>query len=127
MESRLAKHEFNVDPAMVDFALLHELFTSQRTFMVQLLENPALLEHEKFTDLLRAVFHLGEELSFRDGVPADGENDVKHLCGDLQRAYRNIVLQWIEYMGDLKVNYPYLFSLAMRTNPFDPEADVRVG
>jgi hypothetical protein len=27
-------------------------------------------------------------------------------------------------MGYLKNNYPFLFSLAMRTNPFDPKSSV---
>jgi len=30
-------------------------------------------------------------------------------------------------MEHLKNEYPYLFSLAIRTNPFDPEASVEVG
>jgi len=30
-------------------------------------------------------------------------------------------------MHHLKRNYPYLFSLAIRTNPFDPNARVIVG
>jgi hypothetical protein len=29
---------------------------------------------------------------------------------------------WLEYMEHLKDNYPYLFSLAMRVNPFDKTA-----
>ena len=34
----------------------------KRRFLLALLENPNLLEHETFTDSLRAVFHLTEEL-----------------------------------------------------------------
>jgi hypothetical protein len=30
--------------------------------------------------------------------------------------------QWLDYMKHLKGNYPFLFSLAMRTNPFDQNA-----
>jgi hypothetical protein len=33
-----------------------------------------------------------------------------------------LVHQWLDYMRHLKKDYPYLFSLAMRTNPFDQEA-----
>jgi hypothetical protein len=33
-----------------------------------------------------------------------------------------LVQQWLEYVKYLKDNYPYLFSLAMRTNPFDQTA-----
>jgi hypothetical protein len=29
-------------------------------------------------------------------------------------------------MQHLKTDYPYLFSLAVRTNPFDPDAKVEV-
>jgi hypothetical protein len=29
-------------------------------------------------------------------------------------------------MQHLKNNYPYLFSLAVRTNPFDPQATVEI-
>ena len=35
---------------------------------MRLLENPVLLEHQAFTDLLRAVFHLAEELAYRKSV-----------------------------------------------------------
>jgi len=30
--------------------------------------------------------------------------------------------QWLDYMKHLKNNYPFLFSFAIRTNPFDTEA-----
>lgn len=49
------------------------------------------------------------------------------LGGDIRRTYSRIVLEWLHYMEHLKEDYPYLFSLAMRTNPFDPEAKVEVG
>jgi len=32
----------------------------------------------------------------------------------------------LAYMKHLKKEYPYLFSLAVRTNPFDPGASVEV-
>ena len=45
-----------------------------------------------------------------------------HLEGDIVRIYRLLVLEWVNYMRYLQSNYGYLFSLAMRMNPFDPEA-----
>lgn len=30
--------------------------------------------------------------------------------------------EWLAYMGHLRESYPYLFSLAARTNPFDRNA-----
>jgi len=34
------------------------------------------------------------------------------------------IFEWLQYMEHLLNNYPYLFSLAIRINPFDPDADV---
>lgn len=33
-----------------------------------------------------------------------------------------LALQWLDYLEHLKIQYPYLFSLAARKNPFDPDA-----
>jgi hypothetical protein len=95
---------------------------SRRAFLLALLGNPNLLEHDKFTDLLWAVFHLTDELVYREdfaGLPA---TDLQHLAQDLRRAFHLLVLEWLAYMQHLKQSYPYLFSLAIRTNPFDPDA-----
>ena len=88
-------------------------------FLLRLLENPNLLEHESFTKLLRAVFQLTEELAQRKDVRKLPDTDYTHLEGDIKRAYVLLVDEWLDYMKYLKDNYPYLFSLAMRTNPFD--------
>ena len=84
-----------------------------------MLENPTLLEHESFTELLRAVFHLLEELVSRDTLSDLPDTDIDHLSGDIGRVYGLLVGEWLDYMQHLKNNYPYLFSLSMRTNPFD--------
>jgi len=85
-----------------------------------------LLEHESFTGLLRAVFHLTEELEKRKDFKKLPGSDIEHLAGDIKRAYVLIVNGWLDYMKYLKNNYPYLFSLAMRTNPFDETASLIV-
>jgi hypothetical protein len=49
-----------------------------------------------------------------------------HLNGDVERVYGLLISEWIMYMEHLMNNYPYLFSLAMRVNPFDPHAKVEI-
>jgi hypothetical protein len=44
------------------------------------------------------------------------------LPGDVQRGYVLLIKEWLAYMAHLQTRYPYLFSLALRTNPFDPFA-----
>ena len=87
-----------------------------------MVQNPVLFEHAPFTELLRAIFHLTEELESRDHLIDLPENDYAHLAGDIQRAYMLLMFQWLDYMKYLMNRYPYLFSLAMRKNPFDKTA-----
>ena len=81
---------------------------------------------EAGTELLWAVFHLTDELAQRKDVSGLSDSDYGHLSGDIKRAYQHLILQWLDYMKHLKRDYPYLFSLAMRTNPFDENASVEV-
>ncbi|MFA6321612.1 MAG: hypothetical protein WCY36_07135 [Candidatus Omnitrophota bacterium] len=100
--------------------------TERRGLLLNLLANPNLLEHETFTDLLWAVFHLSEELAARKDLAALSKTDHEHIVKDMNRAYGLILRDWILYMKHLKDNYPYLFSFAMRTNPFDTNARIEV-
>ncbi|MBI5681411.1 MAG: hypothetical protein HZC47_11000 [Methanobacterium sp.] len=105
---------------------LKKFLINKRGFMLSLLANPNLLEHDTFTDLLWAVFHLTEELENRDDLTNLPNADYEHLATDTERAYSLLVYEWLQYMEHLMNNYPYLFSLAMRTNPFDPDAKVEI-
>jgi hypothetical protein len=118
----LKKFRYDIEISKPELGFLKEFLLMRRDFMVRLLENPSLLEHESFTNLLRAVFHLTEELSYREDPNQLPESDRRHITGDMIRAYHLLVQEWIDYMEYLEVNYPYLFSLAIRTNPFDRQA-----
>lgn len=121
------RHGSKIECQRADLDELRRFLLSRRDFLLRLLENPNLLEHDSFTDSLRAVFHLTDELAQRTDLQALPDTDVQHLSGDIDRAYKCIVAEWLAYMRNLKRDYPYLFSLALRTNPFDPAARVEVG
>ena len=103
-------------------ARLRELLVEGRAFLLGLLENPLLLEHDTFTDLLWAVTHLAEELAARDDLTALPTADYQHLAADMERAYTQLQVQWLQYMVHLRRDYPYLYSFAARTNPLRPGA-----
>lgn len=126
MRAVLEKYHYALDSRTGDLAALRAFLIEKRSFLVRLLENPNLLEHEAFTELLWAVFHLSEELSHRDSVADLPDADYRHLNGDIRRAAILLAQQWVDRMEHLKADYPYLFSLAVRTNPFDPQARVEV-
>jgi len=122
VRKKISKHTYSSNMNAADLSHLRDLLSDKRDFMVRLLENPMLLENESFTELLRAVFHLTEELSARKDISSLPSTDVDHLLKDVARAYGKLADQWIVYMGHLKKYYPYLYSLAIRTNPFDEKA-----
>ena len=126
MQVVLEKHDYQIDSRAGNFPGLQDFIVDKRAFLLRLLENPNLLEHEEFTELLWAVFHLAEELSCRDSVRDLPDTDYHHLSGDIKRAHRLLVREWLSHMEHLKNYYPYLFSLAVRTNPFDPNASAEV-
>ena len=122
----ISSFNHRLDHARGDLNELKAFLVSKRDFMLRLLENQNLLEHETFTDLLWAVFHLTEELEAREDLAQLPVTDGEHIASDIRRAYVLLISEWLAYMKHLKNEYPYLFSLAMRTNPFDANASVTV-
>ena len=126
VNKKLRNYKYSIDIKKVNLKVLRAFFIEKSDILVRLLENPNLLEHETFTELLRAVFHVAEELEHRKKVTKLTKKDLDHISGDIKRAYEHLVIEWLDYMNYLKNNYPYLFSLAMRLNPFDEKATPEV-
>ena len=122
----LKGHEVVLDSRVGDLAGLKTFLAEKRGVMLSLMENPNLLEHAAFTDLLWAVFHVIEELQARRTLEGLPSSDLDHLSGDLKRAHTHLLTEWVSYMWHLRKDYPYLFSLAVRMNPMNPDAHPEV-
>lgn len=120
----LKNYNYEIDIEKADLEYTRGFLVRKRDFLLRLLENPILLEHESFTQLLQAVFHLMDELENREELKQLPDSDKNHIAGDIKRAYSLLVVEWLSYMKYTRDNYPYLFSFAMRTNPFDQSASV---
>ena len=105
---------------------LRDFLTSHRDLFLKLLENPFLVEHETFTDLIMSLSHAEQELSSRKNLLELNENDYRHLMTDIERAYKLLLVEWLLYMNHLRKSYPFLYSFSIRTNPFDPNAEVEI-
>ncbi len=123
----LGNHECGTEIGLVDLQALRAFLLSNEEFLLRIVENPMIFEHESFTESLLAISHLTEELKSRETVENLPGPDRSHLAGDIRRAYGRLVPEWVKYMEYLKNHYPYLFSLAMRKNPFDASASVVIG
>ena len=119
-------HSATIDLSSCDLNELKAMLVREKPFLLGLLGNQALLEHESFTELLWAVTHLAEELDARADFEDLPAADRIHLAGDVKRAFTLLTGQWLEYVRHLQLAYPYLFSLAVRLNPLDPSASVTV-
>ncbi len=114
----IMNHYFEFEINGEELLGIRRFLMSRREFMVRLLENPILLEQEKFTRLLREVFHVTEELTARTKLEESPISDIKHISNDMRKACVLLVHQWLDYMFYIKNNYPNLFSFASRVNPF---------
>jgi hypothetical protein len=115
-----------IDLGQMDLYELRGYLLEKRDFILRLLENPNLIEHDRFTDLLWAVMHVVDELEARPVLTGLQPSDEAHLELDVRRAYNALLAEWVLYVEHLKANYPYLFSLVVRTHPFqdNPTATV---
>jgi hypothetical protein len=110
--------KIDFDMRKVDLEKLKKFLSQKRYYLMTMLENPNLLEHDRFTDLLWATTHLDEELEARESLRDLPQADLDHLAVDIQRMYDHLASEWLDYVQHLKASYPFLFSLVLRTHPF---------
>jgi hypothetical protein len=108
----------DVDIQQCNLEEIKKFLGEKRFYLLTLLENPNLLEHDRFTDLLWATTHLDEELQARPSLQDIPGSDLAHLSIDIERMYDHLVSEWLDYIQHLKANYPFLYSLVLRTHPF---------
>jgi hypothetical protein len=113
-----AGKENNISFGNIDLSALMSFLVSKRSFMLVLIENPNLLEHELFTDLLLSTFHLAEELESRSSLSNLPAKDMAHIDADMKRVYKHLTIEWLDYMQHLQSNYPFLYSHYLRIHPF---------
>lgn len=121
-ENAIEDHEHEVDMAKIDLNHLKSVLDDQENFLVNMISSPVLVEYDTFSDLLLSLFHLREELNMK--LIPENQLDMKahhveHLKVDINRAYRHLALEWVNYMKYLKDHYPFLYVTAITKNPYD--------
>ena len=114
------------DCRAINLEALKGFLSHERDLLLRLLENPNLLEHERFTDMLWAVSHLAEELEARPQLQDLPNSDEAHIGQDIGRAFTALAAEWLDYVQHLKSHYPYLFSLVLRTHPLQEHPSATV-
>jgi hypothetical protein len=118
-KKQLKKFDYSIVSTSAKLQALKALLFENRQFMLSLFANQNLLEHDEFTDMLWAVFHIHDELQRRESLSSLSDDDLEHILLDIKRAYPLLLVQWLNYMQNIKVNYPYLYRFSIANNPFE--------
>ena len=114
----MERMEITVDASLGKLDTLRDGLMAHKQNMLSMFGNPNLMEHDRFTDMLWAVYHLMDELRSRESLADLPTSDLRHLSGDIKRAYVLLVIEWALIIRHMKERYPYLYSMASRKNPF---------
>jgi hypothetical protein len=114
----IGKYPFHANLVEEDLYALRETLARRKDHILRLFENANLMEQDRFTGMLWAVYHVFDELRSRESLTNLPVTDIAHLNLDIQRAFQILLIEWIESMRLLKKKYPYLYSLAVRKCPF---------
>ena len=96
---------------------LAALLDMHKANLLALFQNPNLLEHDRFTDMLWAVYHLADELKSRN-LSSLPQADLMHISLDMKRAYVLLVIEWVYITRHMSKRYPYLYKAVSRKSPF---------
>ncbi len=121
---RILKYDYSISIDKINLEELKIFLNYQRDFLIRIMQNPSLLEHETFTELLSAVFHLQEELNFRTNVSSISDENKEHIKNDIIRVYKLLAYEWIIYMKYLKEEYPFMFVTAKMNNPYNDDNNI---
>ncbi len=114
--------KFEINFSKINLYELRKFLLENKEFAVNLLDNPMLVEHETFTDLLWNVLHVTEELRRVINFDNLSEEDRDDIKGDLEKMYRLLSYEWLNYVHYLRDNYPHIFVYEAKTNPFIPHS-----
>jgi voltage-gated potassium channel len=111
-------HTFALEIEKDQLPVLRGMLDSRNDLLLRLLENPHILEHGLFMDMLRAVFHLRHELATDADKSAIKRPTLEHLDNDARKVYQFSSLLWAEHMQYQRKTYPNLFRASLENNPF---------
>ncbi len=121
-KEQIKNRKFEVNLRSMNLYELRKFLLENKEFAINLLDNPMLVEHEAFTDLLWNVLHVTEELRRIVNFENLSEEDYEDIKGDIEQMYELLSYEWINYVHYLKDNYPHIFVYEAKTNPFVPHA-----
>ena len=100
-----------MDLSVQDMINIRDLLNEKRMTLLVIASNPSLLEHEDFTDMLWAIFHLNDELVYRGQIDELPQTDLIHLNVDAERVLKETLVNWLCHLEFLHRNIRIFISL----------------
>jgi hypothetical protein len=122
LKEKLESRRYDIKVEQMNLHALRKFLLDNKEFVVNLLDNPSLMEHERFTELLWNLLHVTEELRRLMNFESLTEDDWRDIKGEIENLYRLLAYEWVNYAHYLKKNYPHIFVYEAKTNPFVPHA-----
>lgn len=114
IKKQIKELDYSINVNREKLGYLKNMLAQKKPFLINILENSNLYEHDTFTDMLWSVFHVADELQNIESLSDIRREDCEHLQTDILRAYPLVLSEWVDYMKYLHDDYPYMFSLALR-------------
>ncbi len=121
-KEKVLARECHINLEKMNLLELHKFLMEHKEFAINLLDNPAIIEHETFTDLLWNVLHVTEELRRVSNFRKLSAEDYKDLKGDIEKLYRLLIYEWVNYVQYLRRRHPHIFVYEVKTNPLIPHS-----
>ncbi len=118
LKKNLQNYEYGIASETTELERLRGFLKEKGDLLLRQLENPDLIEHESFSELLWAVVRLRDELMSRKSLEGLPQADLAHLAIDARRAYSHLGRQWSDYLEHLKISYPLSFFPGSPHKPF---------
>ena len=122
VKSKLVKRKYDIDIDKINLYELRKFLLNNKEFAISLLDNPAIIEHEAFTELLWNVLHVTDELRRIPSFENIDREDYLDIKGDLEKLYKLLIYEWIRYVQYLRIRHHHIFVYEAKTNPLIPHA-----
>lgn len=119
----LENHYCDLDISKIQIENIYEILDSKDEFILNLMTNVSINDCDDFNELLITMLHLRDEFQ---GKYYNGELkncEANYIKKDLCKAYRYLIIQWIDYIKSLKEYYPFLYEKALKSSPFDNRSE----
>jgi len=114
----LKRYPFKIDSEKLDFYGIHYHLSTRHAYLLKIIDNPALMEHEDFTDLILDIYLLWEELDGHDDLYSLPPDARARLCELVNSIYTLLTDEWLDNARNIQEHQPARLNKIIQSNPF---------